>query len=229
MSVVLIKKVVLIMNNVFDENVEIYDEWFEINNNILDSEVEAIRQLIPATMLKMKRTIEIGAGTGIFAQRLGICHALEPSLQMGAKARQRGIEVFEGIAENMDIPDRSYDMALMVTVDCFLNDIKKSLTEIWRILADDGIFIIAFIDKETKLGKIYEKNKETNQFYRNANFHSSREILTLLSESGFDVLDKRQTIYDLNNQLQEIKKGFGDGVFAVIKAVKNKNKEDYNE
>jgi phage terminase large subunit-like protein len=54
--------------------------------------------------------------------------------------------------------------------------------------------------------------------YKNANFHSAEEISELLAEAGFEIQDKKQTIYSLNNTYQETKDGVGEGVFALIKA-----------
>ena len=49
---------------------------------------------------------------------------------------------------------------------------------------------------------------------------SAEEIEKYLEMAGFLVQEKRQTIYTLDNELQEIKDGVGEGVFAVIKAKK---------
>ena len=45
-------------------------------------------------------------------------------------------------------------------------------------------------------------------------------ILLILEFAGFEIVEKRQTIYTLENTLQEIKDGLGEGVFAIIKARK---------
>lgn len=122
------------------------------------------------------------------------------------------------MAEKIPADDGSYQFALMVTVDCFLNDVSKAFSEVHRILVNDGVFIIAFLDKVTPLGQLYEKNKYMHKSYKNANFHSSEKIAELLKNTGFEILKKKQTIYSLENQYQESKDGFGEGVFAVIKA-----------
>lgn len=54
--------------NPFDTEVEEYEEWFITNDKLLDSEVDAIKRLIPIS----GNGIEIGVGTGSFASRLGI-------------------------------------------------------------------------------------------------------------------------------------------------------------
>jgi len=140
--------------------------------------------------------------------------------KMAAKAAARGIQMIDAYAENLPIGDNTYDYALMVTVDCFLQDVLKSFQEIRRILRAGGSFIIAFIDKATPLGRIYEAHKATSLFYRNARFHTSEEIGELLKTAGFKAEEARQTIFTLENHPQEIRDGTGEGVFAVIKATR---------
>lgn len=202
--------------NPFDTEVEEYEEWFITNDKLLDSEVDAIKQLIPVS----DNGIEIGVGTGIFASRLGIQDGVEPSNKMAAEAAKKGINVFNGVAEKVPVDSGTYQFALMVTVDCFLDDVSKAFSEVRRILVTDGIFIIAFLDKATPLGQLYEENKHLHKSCRYATFHTSTEIVSLLKTGGFEVVDKRQKIYSLKNTLQEVKCGVGEGVFAVIKAKK---------
>ncbi len=149
-------------DNPFDREVEEYEEWFRSNDQLLKSEVEAIRQLLP----KFDRGIEIGVGTGIFASKLGITYGVEPSNAMAGKAFKRGIHVLKGTAENLPVEDESFNLALMVTVDCFLDDVPKAFEECYRILQKDGVFLIAFLDKATPLGEQYDKNKHLHESYR---------------------------------------------------------------
>lgn len=203
-------------NNPFNTDVAEYEEWFKTNDKLLESELEAIRQLIPIS----DDGVEIGVGTGIFASRLGIKDGVEPSEKMATEAMKRGINVLNGVAEKIPVEDESYQFALMVTVDCFLDDVPVAFSEVRRILINNGIFIIAFLDKATPLGELYEQNKHQHKSYQHANFHTSTEIVSFLITAGFEIIDKRQTIYSLENTLQEIKYGVGEGVFAVIKAKK---------
>lgn len=203
-------------NNIFDDEIEEYEKWFIENNHLLDSEVAAVKQLLPHS----GEGIEIGVGTGIFSSRLGIKHGIEPSEKMAARAIEKGIDVVNAYAEKLPVPDETYDFVLMVTVDCFLDDVMKAFRETWRILLDGGYFVIAFLDKETPLGKIYDQKKTLSNSYRHATFHSAEEIEKYLDMAGFLVQEKKQTIYTLDNELQGIKDGVGEGVFAVIKAKK---------
>lgn len=140
---------------------------------------------------------------------------------MAAEAIKRGIHIIKAKAENLSIEDGIYDFALMVTVDCFLENVSKAFLEVQRVLVGSGIFVIAFLDRATILGELYEKNKHLDNSYKDANFHSAKEISKLLEEAGFKIQDMRQTIYTLDNKIQEIKNGTGEGLFAVIKAKKH--------
>ncbi len=210
------KEDVMQKNNPFDREVEEYEEWFKTNDKLLLSELAAIRELIPTS----GDGIEIGVGTGIFASGLGIGHGVEPSKKMASEAMKKGINVLNGVAEEIPVDDGSYQFVLMVTVDCFLDDVSKAFSEVRRILVNNGMLIIAFLDKATPLGELYEQNKHKHRSYQHANFHTSAEIVSLLKIAGFEVIEKRQTIYSLENMLQDIKSGVGEGVFAVIKAKK---------
>jgi len=87
----------------FDDHMDKYELWFVNNPFIFQSEFIAIQQLIPDNAVG----VEIGVGTGIFASRLGIKYGVEPSVTMREKARERNINVNEGVAEQLPYPDES--------------------------------------------------------------------------------------------------------------------------
>jgi SAM-dependent methyltransferase len=100
----------------FEKNVAKYDAWFEKNREIFSAELEAIKGFIPS----FGKGVEIGVGTGRFAASLGITIGVEPSPGMAELARQRGVEVIEGVAEVLPFAEETFNFILMVTVDCFL-------------------------------------------------------------------------------------------------------------
>ncbi|TAL57166.1 MAG: class I SAM-dependent methyltransferase [Bacteroidetes bacterium] len=201
----------------FDKYALEYDKWFDKHENQYQSEILALREAIP----KDKIGIEIGVGTGRFAQPLNITSGIEPSANMIQLAEQRGIKVFRAVAENLPIENDSYDFALMVTTVCFLNNIPKAFSEIHRILKPNGEIIIGLIDKNSELGKKYRQQKNTNKFYKTAHFHSTSEITELLSNSGFGKFSFWQTLTPENgNIIEQPQSGFGKGSFVVIKSIK---------
>ena len=158
-------------------------------------------------------------------RRLPVYLLLDTSGSMSGEpieAVKNGVQVLIASAEKLPIEIGSYQFALMVTVDCFLDDVLKAFLEIKRILADKGYFIVAFLDRATPLGKIYEKNKHLHRSYKDAKFHSANEIEDLLEKTGFKIIESKQTVYSLDNKKQEIKcnRSFdltgesGDGLFC---------------
>lgn len=194
-----------------------YDEWFERHSNLYQSELSALQSVIPED----GKGIEIGVGTGRFAQLLNIQYGLEPSQAMANIARQRGIEVIEVIAEDLPIETATFDFAIMVTVDYFLSDIPKAFSEVHRILKPQGKIILAIIDKNSELGQQYKKEKSSNEFYKDGHFHSTEEITDLLKQSKFNTFSYWQTLTKTNtNEIEQPLQGFGKGSFVVIKANK---------
>lgn len=199
-----------------------YDKWFEEHHNWFSSEVDALKQAVPKT----EKGIEIGVGTGRFAGELGIETGVEPSEKMAAIASERGIRVFQGYAEDLPIPDVSFDYSLMVTVDCFLQDVTKAFKEAWRITKPGGFIIIGMIDKSSPLGRKYQEHKKDNPFYRSANFHDVKEIKDLLDEAGFQDFSFWQCLVNTEKEiLEQPKKGYGEGGFVVIKALKKEDEK----
>ncbi|MCP4146993.1 MAG: class I SAM-dependent methyltransferase, partial [bacterium] len=135
----------------FDKYFEEYDGWFEKNHDIYQAELEAVKSLIPPG----KKGLEIGVGTAKFAKPLGIEIGVEPSKKMAAKAREAGIMVYEAVAEELPLPNNTFDFVLMVTTICFFENTAKAFREAHRVLKKDGFIAIGFIDSESQLGKTY--------------------------------------------------------------------------
>ena len=203
----------------FEKHAKEYDVWFDENELVYLSELEAVRSMLPVD----GTGIEIGVGTGRFAAPLGIKLGLEPSKSMASLARQRGIEVVEGEAEALPFEDGSFDFVLMVTVICFLNDVGKALSEAYRVLKSGGCIVIAFIDKNSPIGKLYEQRKNEDVFYKEATFYSVEEVSALLQQAGFKNLSFCQTVFQEEAKPGEVQKpqpGYGKGSFVVVRAKK---------
>lgn len=203
-------------SNPFEGKATDYEQWFKENPFLFSSEVAAIQAVLPS----FQRAVEIGAGTGLFSQALGISEGVEPSEDMGKKATEKGIVIYPGFAEDLPLENESFDLAVMITVDCFLQDIKQAFSEIHRILKSNGYFVIAFINKATPLGAQYEEFKAGDPYYHTAHFHTADEMNIYLNETGFSLQQETQTVFTLENCSQEIKAGTGEGVFTVFRAQK---------
>ena len=203
--------------NAFNRAAEDYDKWFDEHSKWYLSEVEALKLAVPKT----GNGIEIGVGTGRFARELGITTGVEPAENMAAVATQRGIRVIPGFAEALPVSDMTFDYTVMITVDCFLQDISKAFEEACRITKPGGAIIIGMIDKSSPLGKKYQELKGNNPFYRSAHFHIVEEIRKQLETAGFHNFSFWQTLVNINEELIEKPlEGYGNGGFVVIRAQK---------
>jgi len=208
----------LYMGETFTGLADRYEAWFVNNKELFQSELKLLKDVIPP----FSSGLEIGVGTGIFAEALGISKGVEPSEEMAARAEERGIQVYRGKGEDLAFENNSFDLLVMITVDCFLSDLDKTLREAHRILIPGGSLALGFIDKTAPLGKIYEEKKQHNEFYRHANFHTGEEILCAIEKAGFEIIKRRQTIFTLENEFQDSKEGLGEGLFGVVLAGKPK-------
>lgn len=193
-----------------------FDGWFDRHPVLFQSELAAIRSLLPA----FQKGMEIGVGTGRFAAVLGIRHGLEPLEDYAEIARSRGIQVVKGVAEQMPYADGSFDLALLVTVDCFLDDVPKAFAETSRILKEGGTFVVAILDKNGAIAKKYEGSGSPS--YQNAHFHSPEEIVGWMTGAGFSDFRFAQTLVAENPaSLEAPHTGVGKGNFAVVLGRKN--------
>jgi len=200
----------------FDEHASQYEAWFEENKYTYLSELQAIREQMPEN----QNSIEIGVGSGQFAKPLGIKVGVEPSQKMREIAEKRGIHTIEGIAENLPLEDAQYDLVLMVTTICFVDNLNKAFREANRILKPGGILLIGFIDKESPVGKLYLKYQQESVFYRDATFYSVDEVVNQMKKTGFRNFKFTQTIFhrlDKIRKVESIKEGYGQGSFVVIR------------
>ena len=202
-----------------------YDNWFERNKLAYESELRAIKKLLP----KNGQGMEIGVGTGRFAAPLGIKLGIDPSKRMLEIAQKRGIRVIEAVAENLPFNNNTFDFVLMVTTICFLDDIEAAFKEAYRVLRPESPLIIGFIDKNSKLGRQYQQHKNNSVFYKIANFYSVHDVISYLKKAGFGNFSFIQTLYHKLSEITEIeppKKGYGEGSFIVIRAIKTGRKRD---
>ena len=205
----------------FNEHVAEYEEWFSKYPFVFQSEVEAIRNLLPTgTNLK---GIEIALGTGRFAKALGIKEGIEPSPKMRALALKRGIEVLSAEAEHLPYEDMKFDYVLMAFCISYFEDLPTVFSEARRVLKEDGVLIVGFIDKESIIGQFYEERKPHSIFYKEAKFYTAKQIASELKKVKFKNFEFSQTLFhalDDTREFEPARPGHGEGSFVVIKALK---------
>jgi SAM-dependent methyltransferase len=202
----------------FQTHTDQYEAWFESFEAAYQSEVDALTELrAPAS-----RSLEVGVGTGRFAEPLDIEYGVEPAPEMLARALDRGIEGMRGVGEHLPIQSNSVDLVLMVTAVCFFEDLQAALDEAHRVLRPGSQILLGYIDRESRVGKQYQAIKDENPFYREATFLTTAELREGLVQAGFDNFRTRQTIFSMPDELSEpdpVREGTGEGSFVALSAV----------
>ncbi|MFP4591369.1 MAG: class I SAM-dependent methyltransferase [Halobacteriales archaeon] len=203
----------------FEAHTERYEGWFETHEAAYESELAAIRRLVPDPGYGL----EIGVGSGRFAAPLGLQVGVDPAVDMLGYARERGIDVVRGVAEWLPFPDDTFDVALLVTTICFVDDVPRTLSEAGRVIAPDGAIVLGYIDRDSPVGRVYQRTKADSPFYREATFVSTDELLDALEAAGFDDVEFVQTIFHWPGDLDEpdrVEPGRGEGSFVGLRAVR---------
>ncbi|GAB6070670.1 class I SAM-dependent methyltransferase [Thiomicrorhabdus hydrogeniphila] len=201
----------------YESHATAYDEWFDENPAIYQAEIAAITQLLPEG-----KGIEIGAGSGRFTAPLNIDTGIEPALAMRDQAKTRGLSLIDGVAEALPIDDQQFDFAIFITSTCFLDNPLKAYQEAARVTKDNGKIVIAFLEKNSPLGKMYEEHKHNSPFYCDATFYTYTDIKGFLHQAGYKNLKSVQTVLPEtdNQKTTHILPGHDLGAFVVICAEK---------
>jgi SAM-dependent methyltransferase len=147
------------------------------------------------------------------------------AVRSAARARERGVEVFQRVAEHLPFADDSFDDALVVTTLCFVDSPAAMLAEARRVLKSGGTLVIGFIDRDSPLGQAYQAYKAEGVFYREATFHSADEVERLLLEAGFAIQAWGQTLsrqLDQARDIEALREGRGACAFVVVQARNDK-------
>ncbi len=197
-----------------------YDEWYDRYPYVFQSEVEALREMLP---LGESHGIEIGLGTGRFSQALGIKEGVEPSFSMRKIAITRGIEVMDAVAEKLPYKDLHFDFVIMASCISYFFSMKKAFQESNRVLKKGGSIIIGYIEKDSLIAKQYEEKRMKSKFYKHAIFYQSTKIAKALEEAGFKNLEYVQTLFNPLNEIDDYQpfvQGNGAGSYIVVKGIK---------
>lgn len=203
----------------FDRYAERYDAWFDRHLHIYGSELQALKTLLSS----YTRGIEIGVGTGRFSVPLGIRWGVDPSIRMGKMAKARGIQVISARAEGLPFKAFQFDLVLLVTTLCFLDEPGAALKEAYRVLSSGGTILIGTFDPDSPPGVPFIRENKRSPFFQDARFYSVESVAALMRSTGFKQFEYRQTLRQvvaLPAQMETAEEGYGQGLFAVIKARK---------
>jgi ubiquinone/menaquinone biosynthesis C-methylase UbiE len=192
-----------------------YDEWFDTHPALYRSELAAMKMAVP-----LGAGLEIGVGTGRFAERLGVRFGLDPAIHMLKLARQRGIRVVQGTGESLPFKDESFDFVQIVFVIEFVDDLILFLGEAVRTIRPSGALILGFIDRDSQWGRYYARDPSHRTYFHPP---SREEVLNILKKTGMELRQAYQTLFqpppDISQE-EGPRQGSGEGGFVVFEAVK---------
>jgi len=209
----------------FNSLFEAYDAWYEREPgcSLFGIEAAALKEMMTGVA---GPSIEIGVGSGRFAQFLEIPYGLDPALQPLKIAKGRGVRCLGADAVSMPFKDEKIGCCLLMVTLCFVTEPLKVLKEVYRILKPDGIVILGMVLRKSPWGADYLKKAEKGHpFYTLATFQTHNEILALLSDAGFQAPEVASTLFQPpqmpSYRAENSRKGyFAEAGFTIYRAAK---------
>ena len=208
----------------FDFLASAYDAWFEGEGKLIFAiEVQAFQ----AVLLSLpKPWLEIGVGSGRFAQALGIETGVDPSIKLVQIARRRGITAFLGRGEEELFEDGFFGTVFLIVTLCFVNSPLAVLKQACRIVVPGGKIVLGLVLGESPWGKLYEqKKKQGHRFYKYATFYRYDDVVRLLEQAGFSIEKVISALFQEPGKVERVelpRRGYSsDAGFTVVVAGKH--------
>ena len=214
----------------FDDLATEYDAWFDNEGSLIFfTEVQAFKTLLPSLP---RPWLEIGVGSGRFAQALGIETGVDPSIRLVEMARRRGVTAFLGRGEQELFDEESFGTVFLIVTLCFLDSPLDTLREARRILVPGGKLVLGAVLKESPWGQFYQvKKAQGHRFYKFATFYSCGEVVRLIAKAGFVAEKIVSTLFQKPGEVghaEEPREGYhpGAGFTIIVAAKRMPNLED---
>jgi ubiquinone/menaquinone biosynthesis C-methylase UbiE len=138
----------------------------------------------------VKRVLDVGCGTGIFAARLAteldvdlVCGCdLSSGMLAQAAARSSRVQWIQGDSGRLPMHDGALD-AVVCTEAFHFFDQPEALTEFHRVLSDGGLLLVAMINPRTKAGSDLLRA----QAREIGNWPTRARMRRMIEEAGFSV------------------------------------------
>ncbi len=201
-----------------------YDAWFDGEGKLIfATEVKAFQKVLPSLP---RPWLEVGVGSGRFAQALGIERGIDPSVKLLEMAKKRGIVGFPARGEDLPFKEGSFGTVFLIVTLCFVNSPQNVLRENHRILRLGGNLVLGFVLRDSLWGQFYlAKKREGHDFYRHASFYSNDEVTKLLEQAGFTITEVVSTLFQKPGEVKRVEaphQGFSANAgFTVMVAEKS--------
>lgn len=232
------------MKQGFDEHAEAYDAWFLKNPNVLLSEA----RLVASTLEGGRRILSVGCGSGLFEMILRddfgieVSDGIEPSSDMAAIARKRGMNVKISTAEDADFGQGEYDIILFNGTPSYIRQLDEVVKKAYESLPAGGQIVLIDVPKESSYGIMYNLAKALGTWSHEllagvyppmpypielvdvANWRTTAQKIEFLKDAGFRDFSFSQTLtahplYS-DDTAEEPIPGYDKGDYVAITAYK---------
>jgi SAM-dependent methyltransferase len=181
--------------SLFDTLARQYDAWFESAEGraLFESEVRCLRHVLPA---KRRPWLEVGVGTGRFAQALDVDVGIDPAARALSMAAARGVTAVQARGEALPFASSRFEIVLVVVTLCFAPEPRPLLQESVRVLRDDGRVVLGLVLADSPWGRHYARLGATgHRFYSRARFYTMAEVHRLAAEAGLTAVEACCTLF----------------------------------
>ncbi|MEX2556107.1 MAG: methyltransferase domain-containing protein [Actinomycetota bacterium] len=178
-----------------EHSVQDYDAWYDSPKGRTLFHVE-LACLEPMFEGLRRPRLEIGVGTGRFAEALGIEFGIDPSHDALLLARGRGVNVVEATGETLPFADATFGAVLIAFTLCFVRDPERVFAEAHRVLVASGGLVLGELPREGPWARWYaRRGAEGDPSFRDAHFLAQEEIQSMLARAGFRLVSIRSSLY----------------------------------
>ncbi|MFB6489921.1 MAG: class I SAM-dependent methyltransferase [Thermoproteus sp. AZ2] len=161
--------------DLFDEFAHRYDSWYKRHEGLYASELAA------ASLLGCRGGVEIGVGTGKFAEPLGLRAGLDPSLGM-LRLAPKSLDLVLAVGEAAPFRDKAFPCALIVVTLCFADRPEELIREAARVAER---VVACIVPRDSPWGVKYRREGEAGHvFYSRAKFLSAAEVVEMGRRAG---------------------------------------------
>lgn len=228
----------------FDLFANDYDAWFADNRDLLDSEVRLLAFVWPGS--SAARCLSVGCGTGLFEAILAREHGIvvgegvEPSREMAAIARQRGMDVTMSTAEGAELGEDAYDVLLFNGSTTYVADLRDAFRRARAALRPGGHIVVVDVPRESAYGLLYCLASELGtwehpvfagvkpaaayplELAKAGIWRTTAERMDALAASGFEVVRSAQTLtrnpVHTSEGVEQPREGHDSGSYVAVVA-----------
>jgi 2-polyprenyl-3-methyl-5-hydroxy-6-metoxy-1,4-benzoquinol methylase len=183
---------------------ELYGAWRAAGIGVLTEGIERALVLELAGTVAGKRVLDIGCGDGEFALDLAargakVC-GIDASESMIAAARARpgaaGVAFEVAAAQALPFPAASFDIAVAMTILCFVADAAPVFREAARVLQPGGRLVIGELGKWSSWAAARRLRAwGGSPVWSRARFRTRRELEALAEAAGLSVETVRGAVF----------------------------------